>query len=175
MFKKVTRDVVSMSEEITLTDLANSTISARDAKSAGDARDAGFTFIETLAVLAITVILTAGISLSVSRYIEKAKVASAKNQIEVYKMALQTYYLDCGSFPSDLQGLQSLWEKPYLSPVPDNWNGPYIDKVVSSDPWGSDYKYTTKTNTALPFEITSFGADKMQGGSANDADIFSWK
>ena len=49
-----------------------------------------FTFVETLAVLAITAALTAGCTISVARLITGAKKTSARNQIEQYSAALQT-------------------------------------------------------------------------------------
>lgn len=138
-------------------------------------KDDGFTFAETIVVLAIILILTAGVAVSVVKYIDKARITTAKSQIEVYKFALQSYYIDCGVYPSSEQGLKALFEKPVLYPVPENWDGPYIDKVVQKDPWGNEYVYTTLTTNGLPFTITSYGADGREGGEGNDADLYSWK
>ena len=76
-------------------------------KKAGKSYPA-FTFVETLAVLAITAVLTAGCTVSVARLIASAKKTSARNQIEQYSAALQTYFLDCGRFPTTEQGLAAL-------------------------------------------------------------------
>lgn len=139
--------------------------------------DDGFSFAETVAVLAIMLILTATVGISAFRYVDKAKTVSAKNQILTYKIALNSYYLDCGTYPSSEQGLEALLEKPILYPVPNNWNGPYLDSQIKTDPWGNPYQYKVNLDSekTFPFEIASFGADGTLGGSGNDADIISWQ
>ena len=142
-----------------------------------------FTFIETLAVLAITAALTAGCTISISRLVASAKKTSAKNQIEQYCAALQTYFLDCGRFPTTEQGLNALWEKPVLYPVPENWDGPYLDREPGNDPWGTDFKYLSAESSAmpaevpesLPFVLISYGSDGKEGGKGDAGDICSWK
>lgn len=100
----------------------------------------GFTFIETMAVLAIGAILSAGCFFSASKVVEIARKSSAESQIRQYCSALQIYFLECGAFPTTEQGLWALWEKPVLYPVPENWAGPYIDSKPTADPWGTNFK-----------------------------------
>ena len=78
----------------------------------------GFTYVETVAVIAIGAVLTAGSLFSASKIISDARKTAAKTQIEQFGCALQTYFLDCGRFPTTEQGLSALWEKPVLYPVP---------------------------------------------------------
>ncbi len=137
--------------------------------------DDGFTFIETLIVLALTVILSAGIGISSIQYIEKAKRLAAQTQIETFRIALQTWYLDCSAYPSTEQGLDALFVKPLLSPVPEKWNGPYLDKKTPDDPWGHTYEYRAPGPDGLPYAIESRGADGREGGTGHDEDIYSWK
>lgn len=145
-------------------------------------KDSGFTFVETLAVLAVTAILTTQIGIAAHKMIQKARVSAAKTQIESLKLALQNYFADCGRFPTEEQGLNALWEEPVLYPLAENWNGPYTDKKISTDPWGSEYLYVLKDGVnavdlpkGLPFGIISLGEDKSEGGEGNDKDIFSWE
>ena len=138
-------------------------------------KDDGFSFAETIAVLAIMLILTAGVGFSAAGYVQKARRLSAESQIEVYRLALQSYYLDCGAYPTDEQGLEALWEKPVLYPVPAGWNGPYVDKEIQKDPWGNDFVYSTRRNRKLPFTVVSFGSDSFEGGDGDAEDIVSWK
>jgi general secretion pathway protein G len=140
-------------------------------------RLAGFTFVETLAAISIGAILAAGAGLSAVKIIDMAKKTAAENQIAVFKAALQSYYIDCASFPTSSQGLLALWEKPILSPVPAAWHGPYIDREIAGDPWGNSFVYEQRQyeEGTLPFVIVSFGADGREGGKGIDADIFSWK
>ena len=138
-------------------------------------KDKGFTLPETLVVIAIILILSATVGFSAFKFVGKAKVTACKNQIEIFKIALQAYYLDCGAYPSAEQGLPALWEKPILAPVPSNWNGPYLDREVPSDPWNNQYIYKTPGDKGLPYTIMSYGADGKEAGEGNDADIISWK
>ena len=145
-------------------------------------RDSAFTFIETLAVLAVTAILTSQGGIAAHKMIQKARIASAKSQIEQIKLSLQNYFADCGRFPTQEQGLDALWEEPQLFPLAENWNGPYTDRKISTDPWGSEFIYLVKDSAGesllpkgLPFGIISLGADRAEGGSGNDKDIFSWE
>lgn len=146
-------------------------------------KNAGFTFVETLAVLAIGAILTAGAGISAFKAIEIAKGYSAKETVAQYKAALQSYYIDCGTYPSTEQGLAALWEKPVLVPVPENWQGPYLDKEVKPDPWGGTYFYSKKGSAGfpsecpenLPYAIVCYGADGVAGGDGRNADIMSWR
>lgn len=138
-------------------------------------RDDGFTFVETIAVLAIMLILAAGVGLAADRYIQKARVVAARSQIEVFRLALQAYYVDCGMYPSGEQGLEALWKKPEFFPVPQNWDGPYVDREIQKDPWGNDYVYTRLLSVGVPYGITSYGSDGCEGGEGDEADIVSWK
>ena len=92
----------------------------------------GWTFVETLIVIGIILILTSAVGFMAFKYIDQAKQATAKSQIETFALALSSYYIDCKSYPDPSQGLTPLWEKPAGV---DGWNGPYIAKAVPKDPW----------------------------------------
>ncbi len=142
-----------------------------------------FTFVETLAVLAITAVITAGCTISIAKLVSSAKKTSAKNQIEQYSAALQTYFIDCGRFPTTEQGLYALWEKPVLYPVPENWDGPYLERRPAKDPWGTDFEYLSAESSIMPSEVPQnlpyvlicYGPDKEKGGKAGGEDIVSWE
>lgn len=146
-------------------------------------REAGFTYVETVAVIAIGAVLTAGSVFSATKLISAAKKTAAKNQIEQYCSALQIYFIDCGRFPTTEQGLSALWRKPVFYPVPENWNGPYLDREPGNDPWGTDFKYLSSESSVmpsevpegLPFILVSYGADCKEGGKGEADDICSWK
>ena len=136
--------------------------------------DKGFTFIETIVTISIILILSAAVGFSALKYIDRARIAACRNQIETFRLALQSYLLDCGQFPTEAQGLQALWEKPALSPVPARWDGPYVDRQIPKDPWGSNYVYKNPGDKNLPFTVMSYGADGKIGGEGMDAEIYSW-
>jgi general secretion pathway protein G len=137
--------------------------------------DDGWTFIETLIVMGIVLILTASVGFMSVRYIQKAKTVAARSQIETFVTALQAYYLDCGSFPTSAQGLQVLYTKPSEEPVSSAWRGPYISKPVPKDPWNNEYAYMVPGPDSLPFGISSWGLDGIEGGEGENEDITSWQ
>ncbi len=153
----------------------------RRAENAGKI-NAGFSFVETLAVLAVSAILASQVGAAAHKMVQKARVANARTQIESFKAALQAYYIDCGSFPTGEQGLSALWQKPDMYPVPDGWNGPYTERKIPLDPWGNGYVYRRSGEVypdgapaSAPFVVLSLGADGLSGGESNDMDIVSWE
>jgi general secretion pathway protein G len=141
----------------------------------GPDREDGWTFIETIIVIGIILILTSSVGFMAYRYIDRAKQAAAQNQIETIVLALNAYMLDCGRYPTEEQGLQALWEKPHLEPVPSDWTGPYVGKKIPLDPWGEPYEYTEPGPNGLPFAVMSFGADRTEGGEGDAQDLSSWE
>lgn len=140
-----------------------------------DDGNGGWTFIETIIVLAIIIVLTAIVGFSATRYLEKAKIAAAKTQIASLALAVQAYSTDCGMVPTTDQGLKALWAKPILSPVPNDWAGPYLDGEIGKDPWGNDWVYSVPGENGLSFGIESYGSDGKEGGEGNAKDLASWK
>lgn len=138
-------------------------------------KDEGFTFVETLMALAIILIMSAGVGFTGMKAIGRARAVACKTQISSLKIALESYYLDCGAYPTEAQGLAALWEKPTASPLPNSWSGPYVDREPSGDPWGNDYSYEVPGEHGLPFSIVSFGADGERNGEGENEDIRSWK
>lgn len=130
----------------------------------------GWTFVETLIVIGIILILTASVGFMAFRYLDQAKTATARSQIETLALAINAFYFDCKGFPSAEQGLAALWEKPAAV---EGWNGPYLAKAVPRDPWNRDYLYRTPGPQGLPFEILSYGADGAEGGEGQNADLSS--
>jgi len=131
----------------------------------------GWTFVETLIVIGIILILTSTVGFMAFRYVDKARVAAARNQIDELSMALHSYYLDCKAYPSAQQQLDALWEKPVLEPVPTEWDGPYLTKKIQDDPWDHPYKYFVPGPNGLPFGIVSFGPSGVEGA---EGSIASW-
>jgi len=131
--------------------------------------------MEILIVMTIIVILTAAVGFMAVRYIDRARKVSARNQIETLSLALNAYALDCRQYPSKEQGLNALWVKPVLEPMPAGWSGPYVNKKIGADPWDHPYEYTVPGPNGLPFGLRSFGTDGKEGGDGSDKDITSWE
>jgi general secretion pathway protein G len=101
--------------------------------------DAGYTLLELLVVMGILAILTAIATPQLMGYVGKAKTQSAQIQIQSIGTALELYYMENGSYPSQSVGLKALVEPP---PEATHWNGPYLKKAQNLlDPWGRPYQY----------------------------------
>jgi len=135
----------------------------------------GWTFMETLIVIAIILILTATVGFVAINSLEKSRVAAAKIQIESLATALEAYYIDCGNYPTAEQGLGALRKKPETFPSSDGWGGPYLYKDAPKDPWDHEYEYTSPAPDGSPYGIRSFGADGVEGGEGKNADIKNWE
>lgn len=138
-------------------------------------RHKGFTLIEMLVVVVIIGVLGAVVGPRFFGKADQAKVAAARAQIENFSMALNSYYLDTGYFPTTQQGLKALVEKPTSPPVPDNWRGPYLSKMtIPSDPWNRSFVYTCPGKHHPDYDLLSYGKDGKAGGTGDDAEITNY-
>ena len=130
----------------------------------------GFTLIE---IMLVVVIISALAMMVVPRFAgrpEQAKIAVAKADIEMtLSTALKLYELDNGNFPTTNQGLDALMREPSSSPVPNNWNGPYIEKRPV-DPWGNLYAYQSPGDHRSDYDLYSKGKDPEN----DEDDITNW-
>jgi general secretion pathway protein G len=125
------------------------------ARARSDEREAGFTLVEMLVVIAIIGLVVGLVGPRVLNYLSESKVKAAKIQIESFSAALDLYYLDNGGYPDANQGLAALVERP---PSAGAWNGPYLKTgSVPVDPWGHPYLYKVP-GEHTPYEIDSYGA-----------------
>ncbi len=134
---------------------------------------AGWTFVESIIVIGIIIVLSGTVSFSAVRYLEQARIAATRAQISAVSLALHAYYVDTGVYPTEPQGLAALWEKPTLAPVPGGWAGPYVERPVGTDSWGNELSYRRPGPAGLAFEVVSYGADGRPGGEGQDGDISS--
>ncbi len=132
-------------------------------------REAGFTLLELLVVLAILALLAGLVAPRVMGYLAGAKRETAELQIRRLSTVLEYYRLDTGRYPTTAEGLKALVERP---PGAGRWNGPYLEGGLPRDPWGNPYVYRAPAEGA-PYEILSLGADGRPGGEGEDADISS--
>ena len=132
---------------------------------------AGFTLVEIMLVVIIIGALAAMIIPRLSGRGEQAKLKVAKTDIEAnIATALKLYELDNGSFPSTGQGLAALKIKPATNPIPQNWNGPYVEKVPI-DPWGHPYVYASPGEHRSDYDLSSKGKDE----ASEKDDIVNWQ
>lgn len=131
-------------------------------------RQAGFTLLELLIVLAILGLLATLVGPQLIGLFERSKVKTAEIQLSQIAVALDLYRLEIGAYPTTQEGLTALLDAP---PNARNWHGPYLarrDGLV--DPWGNPYNYRSP-GAAHAFDLYSFGADGQEGGEDDKADV----
>jgi general secretion pathway protein G len=123
----------------------------------------GFTMIELLIVIVILGLLASLVAPKFFAQLGTAERGIAATQMSAFETALDTYRLDMGRYPENLQDLRA-----ENSP---RWNGPYLPKAVPADPWGNPYVYSRTNDGIQPYILLSYGADGKEGGSDADEDI----
>jgi len=63
-------------------------------------REAGFTLIEVVVVVAVIAILAAVLTPYITKYIDDSRIAKARNEVQVIGGALTNFYKDTGMWPS---------------------------------------------------------------------------
>jgi general secretion pathway protein G len=133
-------------------------------------REGGFTLIELMIVLFILGLLAALVAPRLMGRVGKAKQKTAQAQIQLLATSLDLFHLDVGRYPTTEEGLKSLRDRPESS---SSWGGPYLDKAVPNDPWGRPYNYKFPGDHG-PYDLYTFGADGVEGGDGENADIGNW-
>ncbi|MCG8451693.1 MAG: type II secretion system major pseudopilin GspG [Spirochaetales bacterium] len=134
----------------------------------------GWTFIESIMVITIVLLLTSTVGVAGLKHVERARKTAAKQELAALSLALDGFRLDCGAYPSQEQGLSSLWQNPSLFGSEIGWNGPYVSKNDFTDPWGQNYDYQIPGKDGMPYTLICLGADGEKGGEGHNADFCSW-
>ncbi len=86
--------------------------------------------------------------------VDKAKIQTARTQMDIVALALDSYRLDVGEYPAALGDL--------LQSSSPRWKGPYIQKgKVPKDPWGNEYAYQALEG-GTAFSLSSTGDGKQE-------------
>ena len=121
-------------------------------------RQAGFTLLEIMIVLAIIAMLAGGVGVAVFRSFQKAKVSTAKLRVKSARDAVTQYMIETPSCPKSIDELVS---------------GKFLDRNNAKDPWGKDLVLKCPgTNDTDGADISSAGPDKQEGTAD---DIKSWE
>jgi len=131
----------------------------------------GYSLLELLVVLAILGLIIAIAAPRVIGAFEASKAKAAKIQIANIVSALDLYKLSNGGYPTEVQGLKALVERPQGLAT---WDGPYLTRGDGiNDPWGKPYIYKAP-GTHAAVDIMTLGADGKEGGTGEDTDQGSW-
>jgi len=145
------------------------TLAFTTAEKASTPSARGFTLIELLLVLVILATLAAIVVPKFTRRTEQAKLTAAATEISNIELALDTFEVDCGRYPTTEEGLKALVEQPSNA---DSWYGPYIKRGLPRDPWGNTYVYRCPgRHNSSGYDLYSFGPDGQDGGGD---DIDNW-
>jgi len=131
-------------------------------------RQAGFSLIEILAVVALIGMVVAFAVNQIGDNAQRARWNLAKSQVQTLGAKIEQFELDNGSPPARLE---DLLKAPANAP---NWNGPYTKASELKDPWQNAFVYRTP-GTERAFDLTSLGSDKKPGGENYARDINSWE
>ncbi len=139
-------------------------------------QEQGYTLLEVVAVLTLMAALLTLVTPNIIKELKKGQAKAARAQVQSLKNVLNSYYMDNSCYPTTEQGLKALVEKPSIPPVPESWNGPYLeDKSIPRDPWGEELRYFCPgVHNPDRYDLYSLGSDKKEGGEGNDADIGNW-
>ena len=137
-----------------------------------DRKRKGFTIIELLAVVIIIGLLAAFVVPRMFKDVGKAKHDIARSKMAIIDAAIVKFYMDCGRFPTDSEGLEALLEAP--SDVEEKWNGRYLKESELLDPWDNRYEYFEEgMENVGSYDIVSYGADGVAGGEGDNEDIYN--
>ena len=121
-------------------------------------RRSAFTLLELLLVMAILVVLASLSTVAILSMQSNAYQRAAYTDVTTLSNACQMYKLNVGTFPATLDDLFTLPNG--LSQA--QWQGPYIQKQITGDPWNRPYTYAAdEVNNRVT--ITSNGPDGQAG------------
>ena len=83
-------------------------------------------------------------------------MAVARAEVRLIGHAVESYMMNNMRLPADLASLAGA-------------EAPYLDQVPAADPWGRPYELIEFEG--LEFEVRSLGADGVEGGEGEDADL----
>ena len=134
----------------------------------------GFTLVELMAVLVILGILATIVIVNVNPVFQRANFEKIRADMANTNKALELYRFNELTYPSTSQGLEALvrphpeLKKPFLFPE-DGYISP-----IPLDPWGREYIYEYPSRKDSKYDLYTLGADGIEGGSGEDADIGNW-
>ncbi|TQV63398.1 MAG: type II secretion system protein GspG [Sulfurovum sp.] len=130
----------------------------------------GFTLIELLIVIAILALLASLVVPKVIGSFDGAKKDLVCVQMKSVASMLDTFHLHNDKYPDTEEGLEALKSNPDEGKYSNYASGGYMkEKETPKDSWQTPFTYIS---TGKEFDLISLGADKKEGGEAENADIY---
>lgn len=130
--------------------------------------DSAYTLTEMLVVIGIISLLAAALTPALIGQLSRARVKTARLQLETVDAALEQFRSDVGRYPTAAEGLPALVVTPKGA---EGWIGPYLrDSKALKDPWGHPIIYKLDP-TGAKATVESLGSDGQEGGDGTAADI----
>ena len=129
-------------------------------------RRAGFTLIEIMVVVAIIGLLLTLVAPKFYNYLRQSQVTVTQGKMQNLKLPIQQFRNNEHKLPDSLEQL--------LEPSEKNMNEPYVESEEElNDAWGNRMQYQKISSSK--YDVISLGADGIEGGDADDADLHSNK
>lgn len=128
---------------------------AQTVRQAARRAQRGMTLLEIMIVIAILALVAGAVGFAVMGQFERAKVKTAKLEINEIMKKLNLYMVDNDSNPPEPgEGLKALTKA----------TPPYLKDKDLKDPWGQEYVYFNPAKGGgEKFEVVSKGPDKQEG------------
>ena len=139
--------------------VSNDTLKITDKKA--------FSLIELLVVILILGLLVGLVAPKVIGQGTQAQIKLTCTQMGSIKEALKMFKLDNGKYPDTDEGIEALLSNPDPDKYPNYSASPYLEKLPK-DPWKKPFIYIKTDND---FKIISYGPDRAEGGTGENADI----
>jgi len=128
----------------------------------------GFSLIELLIVIVILGGLVAVVAPGLMDSADQAKRDTVCLKMNDIGKRLDMFKLDNGIYPDTEEGLEALLSNPDSEKYPNYRAKPYLKKLPK-DSWKTPFVYIKKGDE---FELVSFAADRKEGGTENNQDIY---
>lgn len=122
----------------------------------------GFSLVEMMVVIVIIGMLATAVAIGVRRHLENSRIGIAKMEIDEVYGAVEAYFAQKNKLPDSLEELVN----------PSDGLSPFLVGADLKDPWGFPYQMF-EMDGGKDFEVVSFGADGVEGGIGENADISS--
>lgn len=119
-------------------------------------RQRGFSLIELMVVITIIGLLGGIVGVNVYRYMKTATINTTKTQMRNIEGAINQFRMEKRRLPDSLDELVGE-------------DGLLDSETVPTDAWNNEFYY--EPQGSKEFELISWGADGVEGGEGEDADI----